>query len=156
MEYEQRISKTDLARNTHHVIREAQRGYTVVVENHGQAEVAIVDILDFQLQRAAIQYFSNPQNFDQDVDITEAILESLPDDQSRCDLVIGHYLAVHISLGRAAELVKLPFDELRGRLVRSGIPLRTGPESVNELKAELKQLKKSGSVPVTCERSFPQ
>ncbi len=32
MHYEQRISKTRLARSTHQVIREAQRGYTVLVE----------------------------------------------------------------------------------------------------------------------------
>ena len=54
-------SKTDLARSTHRVIREAQRGYTVLVENHGQPEVVIVDIVDFQLQRAAIHYFSSPE-----------------------------------------------------------------------------------------------
>ena len=33
MDYEQRISKTDLARSPHRAIREAQRGYTVLVEN---------------------------------------------------------------------------------------------------------------------------
>ena len=142
MDYQQRISITDLARNTHHAIREAQRGYTVVVENHGQAEVVIVDILDFQLQRAAIQYFSNADMFDEDIEITDTVIESLPDDQARYDLVVGHYLAVHISLGRAAELLKLPFDELRTRLVRSGIPLRMGPESVDDLRAEVELLKK--------------
>jgi len=142
MEYLQRISKTELARNTHQAIREAQRGYTVVVENHGQAEVAIVDILDFHLQRAAIRYFSSPHLFDEDVEITDAVMESLPDDQARCDLVVGHYLAVHISLGRAAELLKLPFDDLRTRLVRSGIPLRIGPETIEELRAEVDLLKK--------------
>jgi predicted HTH domain antitoxin len=137
MEYQQRISKTDLARNTRRVIRDAQRGYTVLVENHGQAEVAIMDILDFQIQKAAIKYFSKPKKFNQDIDITEAVLESLGDDQARCDLVIGHYLAVHISLGRAAELLNLPFDDLRGRLVRSGVPLQVGPDDVGDLKEEI-------------------
>src|SRR3989337_1099871 len=99
MEYEQRISKTNLARNTHHVIREAQRGYTVLVENHGQAEVAIVDIIDFQLQKAAIHYFSFPKEYENDPEISEAMMELLANDQDRFNLVIGHYLAVHISLG---------------------------------------------------------
>ena len=140
MEYQHCISKTDLARNTRRVIREAQRGYTVLVENHGQAEVAIMDIMDFQIQQAAIKYLSKPKNYNQDIDVTEAVLDSLDDDQARCDLVIGHYLALHMSLGRAAELLNLPFDDLRGRLVRLGIPLQVGPEDVDELKEELDTL----------------
>ncbi|MCO6434661.1 hypothetical protein, partial [Nitrosomonas nitrosa] len=83
MNYEQRISKTDLARGTHRVIREAQRGYTVLVENHGQPEVAIVDIIDFQLQRAAIHYFSSTKEYERDLEISESMLEDLTDDQQR-------------------------------------------------------------------------
>jgi predicted HTH domain antitoxin len=140
MEYQQRISKTDLARNTRRVIREAQRGYTVLVENHGQAEVAIMDIMDFQIQQAAIKYFSKPNNFKQDIEISETVLDALGNDQARFDLVIGHYLALHISLGRTAELLNFPFDDLRSRLVRLGIPLQVGPENVDELKEELDNL----------------
>lgn len=143
MEYEQHISKTDLARNTHHVIREAQRGYTVLVENHGQAEVAIVDIIDFQLQKAAIHYFSFPKEYENDPEISEAMMELLADDQDRFNLVIGHYLAVHISLGRSAELLRMSSTELQIRLGRSGVPLRMGPESVEELEEELKVIETS-------------
>ena len=142
MEYRQRISKTELARNTHRVIREAQRGYTVVVESHGQPEVAIVDILDFQIQRAAIQYFANSERFSEDLEITEDALESLPDEQARCDLVIGHYLALHMSLARAAELLGMSFAELQMRMVRAGIPLSLGPRSVDELRAEIEAVKR--------------
>src|SRR5215208_4284912 len=91
MQSEQRISKTDLARSPHQVIREAQRGYTVLVENHGQPEVAIVDIIDFQLQRAAIHYFRTPKEYEPDMEITETFLKSLATDQDRFNLVIGHY-----------------------------------------------------------------
>jgi predicted HTH domain antitoxin len=143
MDYEQRISKTDLARSTHQVIREAQRGYTVLVENHGQPEVAIVDIIDFQLQRAAMHFFGLPKEYEQDVDISESILKSLPTDQDRFNLVIGHYLAVHISIGRSAELLGMSPPELQVRLMRSGIPLRMGPESQEELGKEMKVIKKS-------------
>lgn len=143
MDYEQRISKTDLARSTHHVIREAQRGYTVLVENHGHPEVAIVDIVDFQLQRAAIHYFSSPKEYEKDIEISEAILETLPTDQDRFNLVIGHYLAVHISIGRSAELLGMSPPELQVRLGRSGIPLRMGPESQEELDNEVKIIQKS-------------
>ena len=143
MEYEQRISKTDLARSTHQVIREAQRGYTVLVENHGQPEVVIVDIIDFQLQRAAMHYFGFPKEFEQDIEISDAILKSLPTDQDRFNLVIGHYLAVHISIGRSAELLGMSPPELQVRLMRSGVPLRMGPESQEELDNEMKVIKRS-------------
>jgi predicted HTH domain antitoxin len=143
MNYEQRISKTDLARSTHRVIREAQRGYTVLVENHGQPEVAIVDVIDFQLQKAAIHYFSFPEEYEDDTEISESILESLATEQDRFNLVIGHYLAVHISIGRAAELLDMSSPELQVRLVRSGVPLRTGPETQEELNHEVEVIKKS-------------
>ena len=143
MDYEQRISKTELARSTHQVIREAQRGYTVLVENHGQAEVAIVDIIDFQLQRAAIHYFSSPKLYDEDLEIIESLLKSLKTDQDRFNLVIGHYLAVHQSIGRSAELLGMSTPELMMRLGRAGIPLRVGPESAEELEEEMKVIEAS-------------
>ena len=143
MNYEQRISKTDLARSTHQVIREAQRGYTVLVENHGQPEVAIIDIVDYQLQRAAIHYFRSPQEYEKEVEINEAILETLPTDQDRFNLVLGHYLAVHISIGRSAELLGMSPPELQVRLGRSGVPLRIGPESQEELDNEVKIIQRS-------------
>ena len=143
MEYEQRITKTDLARSTHQVIREAQRGYTVLVENHGQAEVAIVDIIDFQLQRATLHYFSMPNKYKKDIVITEAVMQALPTDQDRFNLIVGHYLALHISIGRAAELLGMSSPELQIRLGRSGVPLRIGPEAQQELDNEVKTIKKS-------------
>jgi predicted HTH domain antitoxin len=143
MNYEQRITKTDLARSTHQVIREAQRGYTVLVENHGQPEVAIVDIIDFQLQRATIHYFTYSKEYEKDIEISEATLKSLPTGQDRFNLVIGHYLAIHISIGRSAELLGMSPPELQVRLMRSGIPLRMGPESQEELDNEMKVIKRS-------------
>ena len=41
MESVRRVRKTDLARNTHQVIRTVQRGQTAVIESHGRPEVAI-------------------------------------------------------------------------------------------------------------------
>lgn len=141
MNYEQRISKTELARSTHNVIREAQRGYTVLVENHGQPEVAIVDIIDFQLQRAAIHYFSSPKEYDDDLEINESMLESLATDQDRFNLVLGHYLAEHQSIGRSAELLGMSIPELMVRLGRAGVPLRVGPGSLEELQSDIETIK---------------
>lgn len=141
MDYEQRISKTELARSTHQVIREAQRGYTVLVENHGQPEVAIVDIVDFQLQRAAIHYFSSPNKYEDDLEINESMLETLATDQDRFNLVLGHYLAEHQSIGRSAELLGMRTPELMVRLGRAGVPLRVGPSSLEELQSDVETIK---------------
>jgi len=143
MNYEQRVSKTDLARSPHRVIREAQRGYTVLIENHGQPEVAIVDIVDFQLQRAAIHYFCFPHEYEEDLEVTEALLETLDTNQDRFNMVIGHYLAEHQSIGRSAELLRLSTPELMMRLGRSGVPLRVRPQSAEELEEELKVIEAS-------------
>jgi predicted HTH domain antitoxin len=45
-----------------------------------------------------------------------------------------------ISLGRAAELLDLPWMDLRLRLARLGIPLRLGPQSIEELRAEIEAI----------------
>ena len=143
MNYEHRISKTELARSTHNVIREAQRGYTVLVENHGQPEVAIVDIIDFQLQRAAIHYFSSPKEYEDDLEIIESMFEPLATDLDRFNLVLGHYLAEHQSIGRSAELLGMSTSELMVRLGRAGVPLRVGPQSAEELEEEMKVIEAS-------------
>ena len=115
----------------------------MLVENHGQPEVAIVDIIDFQLQRAAIHHFSFPKNYENDIEINEATLATLPTDQDRFNLVIGHYLAIHISIGRSAELLRMSPSELQVRLGRSGIPLQMGPESQEEIDNEVKIIQRS-------------
>jgi len=143
MQYEQRISKTDLARSPHRVIQEAQRGYTVLVENHGQPEVVIVDIIDFQLQRAAIHYFSFPKKYEKDLEVTESLLKTLASDQARFDLVLGHYLAEHQSIGRSAELLGMSTPELMIPLGRTGVPLRVGPQSAEELEEDLRVIEAS-------------
>ena len=132
-----RIRKTDLARNTSQVIRKVLRGQTAVIESHGQPEAALMDIVDFQLQRAAMKYFGKPQKFEEDIEISPAMLDSLPDEQARYDLVLGHYMSLHLSLAKAGELLDMTFNEIRSRMVRLDIPLRIGPSSIDEVKAEI-------------------
>ena len=60
----QRVSKTELARSTRQVMREVQRGYTVLVESHGQAEAAIMDIVDYGIMRAVLAYHARSPQVD--------------------------------------------------------------------------------------------
>ena len=102
-----------------------------------------MDIIDFQLQRAAMHFFGFPKEYEQDVEISESILKSHPTDQDRFNLVMGHYLEMHLSIGRSAELLGMSPPELQVRLMRSGVPLRMGPESQEELDNEMKVIKRS-------------
>ena len=128
MEYMQRVPKTDLARKTHQVIREVQRGYTVLVESHGQAEVAIMDIVDYRIVRAFLAFHArSPQVDPKGIGIER--LAEMDDSQQVYDLVLAHYLAGAISLGRAAELLDLSVLDLQFRFQRLDMPLNLGVEN---------------------------
>jgi len=137
MELLQRVRKTDLARNTRKVIRDVLRGKTAIVESHGLPEVAIVDIIDYYLQSAALHYFTQSRKVNKDDGLPDETLARVENEQERFNLVLTHYLGESISLGRAAELLNLPWLDLRMRLARLDIPLHLGPRDVEELRAEI-------------------
>jgi predicted HTH domain antitoxin len=124
----QYVPKTELARNTHRVIREVQRGYTVLVENHGQAEAALLDIVDYRIVRAVMVYHNRSPEVSPEGLNTER-LEGLDDSQKVYDLVLAHYLAGAISMGRAAELLDLPVLDLRFRFQRLDVPMNLGADN---------------------------
>ena len=138
MEMLQTIRKTDLARNTSQVIRNVLRGQTAVVESHGQPEVAIVDIIDYQIQRAALNYYAQQPAVSEADDFSDQAFAAIRDDQERYSRVLALYLAELISLSRSAEVLKLPTFDLRLRFVRLGIPLRLGPKTVEELEEDVR------------------
>ena len=136
MEYMQRVPKTDLARKTRQVIREVQRGYTVLVESHGQAEAAIMDIVDYRIVRAFLAYHARPPQVDsQGIDAEK--LAKMDDPQQVYDLVLAHYLAGAISLGRVAELLDLSALDLQFRFQRLDVPLNLGVEDEQAARDEV-------------------
>ena len=136
MEYLQRVRKTDLARNTRQVIRNVQRGQTVLVESHGQAEAAIMDILDYRILRAFMAYHTRPPKVDPQ-GLSNNRLEGLDDPQQVCDIVLAHYLAGAISLGRVAELFDLPALDLQARFQRLDVPLNLGAKDEQAAQDEV-------------------
>jgi predicted HTH domain antitoxin len=138
MEMLQRVRKTDLARNTSQVIRDVLRGQAAVVESHGQPEVAIIDIIDYQIQRAFIHYYAQEPSLKENVPMTYQATATVADEQEQYNRTLAHYLAGLISLGRAAELLGLPVQDLRMRFVRLGIPLRQGVETLPELEEDVR------------------
>ena len=119
--------KTELSRNTRQIIRAAQRGQTVVIEHHGQPEVAIIDIADYHILRALAHYYAHPSQIQTGSGLSDEAVAAQPDLQAQYDLVLAYYLAEEISLDRAAELLDLSRIDLRGRFFRLDVPLRAGP-----------------------------
>lgn len=140
MHYVQHIPKTDLARKTRQVLLAVQRGQTTIVENHGQPEAAIIDIIDYRIVRAVLRYHANPLEIDPEAGLPDSVLAGVDDPQARFDLVLAHYLARAISLGRVAELLDLAWADLRFRFNRLDVPIFVGPENMEELKQELATL----------------
>jgi prevent-host-death family protein len=141
MESIQRIRKTDLARNTREVLNTVMRGQTAVIESHGKPEAAIIDIADYRILRAVMRYHARPPEVDAGAGLSDAAAAAVSSQQARYDLVMAYYLADAISLGRAAELLRLPSFDLRLRFLRLDVPLRLGPATVEEAVAEVETLR---------------
>lgn len=132
----QRVRKTDLARNTRRVINDVLRGQTAVVESHGQPEVAIMDIIDYRITRAAMRYYSHQPEVDVEPGLSDEQVGTVLELQERYDLALAHFLAGAISLGRVAEVLGLPWLDLRTRFLRLDVPLRTAPTDPSETVAD--------------------
>ena len=137
MDFIYHAGKTELARNTRQIIRVAQRGQTVVIEHHGQPEVAILDITDYYILRAVAHFHAHQSTLETDSGLSDDAVNTQTTNQAKHDLVIAYYLADEISLSRAAELLGMSWLDLRTRFLHLDIPLRTAPESLDEAQADV-------------------
>ena len=142
MEYIQTVPRTDLARKTRQVLNAVQRGQTAIVESHGQPEAVIMDIVDYRILRAATRYYYHLPEIDPAAGLTDEAAAALDDPQERCYQVLAHYLGKSISLGRAAELLEIPWVDLRMRLTRLDVPVLVGPSNIQELEEELENIRR--------------
>ena len=133
----QRVRKTDLARSTRQVINNVLRGQTAVVESHGQPEVAIMDIVDYRITRAVMRYYAQQPEIDVEEGLADQQVAGTSDPQERFNLVLAHYLAGAISLGRAADLLERPWVDLRTRFQRLDVPLRVAPSDLQEARLDV-------------------
>ena len=90
MQPTQRVRKTDLARNTRQVINNVLRGQTAVIESHGQAEVAIMDIVDYRITRSVMRYYAQRPEIDEGRGLADQEVAGADDPQARFDLVLAH------------------------------------------------------------------
>ena len=72
-------------------------------------------------------------------EMVDQALEEMLERQAglRWSVVIGAYLDEEINLSKASELLGIDRLELQERFITQGIPLRIGPDTVEEAKAEI-------------------
>lgn len=128
----QRVSRTELARNTRQVLNDVQRGRTALVESHGKPEAAILDIIDYRIVRGVMRYHAEDPEIDPEAGLSEGAVQAREDAEARYALVLAHYLAGSISMSRAGELLGIPWLELRTRFMRLDVPVRTAPADADE------------------------
>lgn len=116
------ISQADLAKKTQEVVDRVQHGEVAVVERSGQEQAVLLDSLDFRLLRALAQCaIEEREQGPGDPDIS----------------ALRAYLADEISLGKTADLLGLSRFELQERFLRLDVPLRLGPATLEEARAEV-------------------
>lgn len=109
---------------------------------------ALVDLVDYRILRALARAQVDPIVVEQTAPgLPDAIAKQAADTQALFDLVVAHYLVGTITLGRAAEVLDLPWIDLRDRFARVGIPLRLGPETPEELEIEIRNALSVGQQP---------
>ncbi len=145
------ISRTDLARHTRRVLERVRRSGPVIVTGHGDEQAVVLDITDYRLLRAAAAYrlqqegaqprakAEMPRGLSEE-EVQAAIEVAGGNVQAGWNRVMAAYWDGDISLGRAAELLGLSRFELMERLHRQGLPMYMGPQTIEDLEAELAAL----------------
>jgi len=139
------VRKTELARNTSQIIRNVLRGQPTVIENHGQPEAIVVDVVDYLILRALAHYHAgNLPPLDPDGPRNEEFTGMSA--QERYNRAMQYYLSKQCSTGRMAELLEIPWIDLRERFNRLGAPLFLGPASIEEAREEAANARKWAEV----------
>jgi len=82
-------------------------------------------------------YFENRSEL-----IREAMREFLEKHvKEKPEIAIGLYRKGRISLGRAAEISGMGYENMKGLLLERGIPIRRGPQTAEELSLEYEAAK---------------
>ena len=88
----------------------------------------LVEAKLYESEKAAIQ------------DALRHLIRSRPD--LRIKVAINRYKTDLISLAKAAHLAGVSWQQMREILMEQGIPIRLGPETVNDAQAEVNNLRR--------------
>jgi predicted HTH domain antitoxin len=116
------ISRTDLARNTREIVDQVRKGQTIFVQSYGEDQIVLLDLLDYKILKALVDY---------------ALRETTKLQVGGVNEVMQLYLNEQISLAKASEMLGLSRYELMDHFERLGIPLRLGPETLEDAYEEI-------------------
>jgi predicted HTH domain antitoxin len=116
------ISRTDLARNTREIVDQVRKGHTIFVQSYGEDQIVLLDLLDYKILKALVDY---------------ALRETTDLQAGNVSEVMHRYLDEQISLAKASEILGLSRYELMERFERLGIPIRLGPETLEDAQEEV-------------------
>jgi len=132
------VSPSDLSAEGRQLLDAVRRGETVFFEEEeGEAEAALMDIVDYRILRAVMHALAARPEIDPSEGLPESELTGGPGDQDRYNQVMAHYLGEAISLSRAAELLEMVPSVLRGRFGRLDVPRRIAPSGAEEAKRDV-------------------
>ena len=114
---------------------------SALIENHRQPKVAIVDVLDYLILRAVAHSHAGNQPALDANGPSNAEFASLTE-QDRYNRAMDYYLAEACSTGRMAELLQIPWAEMRERFNRLGVPLFLGPTTIEEAREDAANARK--------------
>jgi hypothetical protein len=118
----QLVTRTELIRDSGPVFDNLLRGRPALIEKHSKPQAVLLDIYDFYGLQAAAAF--KIKKFEIKPGDLDRVVEKSEDEAETYALVIGHYLAQEIELSRAANLLKIPTEELTARFLRLEIPVR--------------------------------
>ena len=96
-----------------------------------------MDFVDRLINQAVVRYFGQRPIIEIKEGLADQRVAQISDLQERFNLVLAHYLAGAISLGRVAELLELPWLDLRTRFRRLDVPLHTAPTDLHEARLDV-------------------
>ena len=124
------ISQEELSQNLQAVFERVRPGEVLVVEQSGEERMVLMNFVDFRLLLALAKCAIGEEHVQESED---------PDAKA-----LRAYLAMEISLGKAAELLGLHLLELQKHLHQLGVPLHLGPATLEEAWAEIEAARKIG------------
>lgn len=116
------VARTELIRDSGPVFDNLLRGRPALIEKHSKPQAVLLDIYDFYGLQAAAAF--KVKKFEIKSGDLDQVVEKSEDEAETYELVIGHYLAEEIELSQAANLLKIPTEELTARFLRLEIPVR--------------------------------
>jgi hypothetical protein len=108
----------------------------------------MLDMIDFRILRAVARAHDREIEIDQENGPSDEAVAALTDQQARYDLVWAHYMAHAASLSRVAELLGLAWFDLRLRCARLGVPVWTGPRTIEEILEDVRVAAKAAGRPI--------